>query len=145
MIMTCCPAYTNHVIVQGRIVSTPTISSTEMTNLFQDYILDQPSSVVYQNQTLTYSQRCSVSLENLGDTTCDPPVTTTVSMPTVRATNVPTVELPYVLIGGAAGGGVALIIIVICVIAIATVIFKKTRRNNRAKSTDSHDMYVYKI
>ena len=146
MMMTCDDTYTDEVVIQGRIVSTPTISSTQMTNLLQDYILEQPASVVYQEQALTYSQRCSVSLANLGDTTCDPilAVPTTVSMETDKATNIPPIVLPYALIGGAAGGGVALIIVVISVIAIATVIFKKIRRNKKANFVDSLDKYVRK-
>ena len=140
---TCDDVSPNEVIIQGRIVSTPTASSTQMIDLLQSYILDQPPSIAYRNQTLAYSQRCSVILSNFGEVSCDPVVDVATTVPSSEdtATDSPSAELPYVLIGGVAGGVVALIVL-LAVIVMAVIMFRKVRRGKGGQKEYSLDTYV---
>ena len=124
--MICDRSTINEVIVQGQIVGTPTVSSDQLVDQLQSFILNQPESLVYQGQALTYVQRCSVAVSTPGEASCnsasEPSTTNGQDMATPEAS---ATQLPIAIIGGAAGGGVLLIIIVI---VIAMVIFRKTRR-----------------
>ena len=126
--MICDKTTTDEVIVQGQVVGTPTVSSDQMVVQLQDFIINQPQSLVYQGQTLSYIQRCSVAINTLGETSCnsasEPSTTTEQDM----ATPAEVTQLPFAIIGGAAGGGVLLIIFLIVVIVIAVAIFRKIRR-----------------
>ena len=124
--MICDRSTINEVIVQGQIVGTPTVSSDELVDQLQSFILNQPQPLVYQGQALTYVQRCSVAVSTPGEASCnsasEPSTTNGQDMATPEASGT---QLPFAIIGGAAGGGVLLIIIVI---VVAMVIFMKTRR-----------------
>ena len=126
--MICDKTTTDEIIVQGQVVGTPIVSSDQMIKQLQDFVLNQPQSLVYQGQTLTYIQRCSVAISTLGETSCnsasEPSTTTEQDM----AAPAMATQLPFAIIGGAAGGGVLLIIFVIVVIVIAVAIFGKIRR-----------------
>ncbi len=136
--MICDKTTTDEIIVQGQIVGTPSISSDQIVEQLQNFILNQPQPLVYQGQTLIYVQRCSVAINTLGETSCDstsePSTTTEQEVATTVAT-----QLPFAIIGGAAGGGMLLIIFMIVVVVVAMVIFRKIYRgkewNMRTRET----------
>ena len=129
--MICDKTTTNEIIVQGQIVGTPTVSNDQIIEQLQYFIINQPQSLVYQGQTLTYVQKCSVAINTLGETSCnsasEPSSTTEQDM----AAPAEVTQLPFAIIGGAAGGGVLLIIFVAVIIVIAVTIFRKIRRGKR--------------
>ena len=129
--MICDDTTTNEIVIQGRVVGTPTVSSDQMVEQLQSFIQNQPPSLVYQRETLMYVQRCSVALNTLGETGCVSMLEPSTTQPMDMATPVLTVQLPYAIIGGAAGGGVLLIIVLIVVIVIAVIMFRKIRRGKR--------------
>ena len=122
-----CDISTNEITVQGRVVGTPSVSSVQIVDQLQNFILNQPPSLVYQEQTLMYVQRCSVALNTLGETSCVPMLEPSTTQPMDMATPVIATQAPYVVIGGAAGGGILLIVVVIVVIVIAVMMFRKIR------------------
>ena len=126
--MVCDKMNPNEFIIQGRAVGTPTVSSAQMVDQLQSFVLDQPPSIVYQGEVFTHVQRCSVELAALGETNCVSvsEQSTTTQLDTL--TEGLAVQLPYALIGGVAGGVVLLIVIVITVILMAVVIWKKIGR-----------------
>ena len=130
--MICDNTFTNEIIIHGRVVGTPSVSSVQMVNQLQNFILNQPSSLVYQGQILMYVKRCSVTINSLEENTCvsavDQDSSTTHGQPVDMATPVLIAQLPYPIIGGAAGGGLLLIIVMIVVIVITVMLFKKIRR-----------------
>ena len=127
--MICDRLTTNEIVIQGQIVGTPTISSDQMVDQLQNFILNQPQSLAYQGQALIYVQRCSVAVNTPGEATCNSasePSTTTER--DIAATGASVTQLPFAIIGGAAGGGVLLIIFMVVVILVAMAICRKTRR-----------------
>ena len=125
VLLVCDKMNPNEFIVQGRAVGTPTVSSAQLIDQLQSFVLDQPPSIVYQEEAFTHVQRCSVELAALGETNCVhiSEQSTTTQLDTL--TEGPAVQVPYALIGGVAGGVVLLIVIVIIV---AVVIWKKIGR-----------------
>ena len=126
-LMVCDKAYHDEVVIQGRIVGTPTVSNNQMINQLQSFVMNVPSPIVYQGQTLTYIQRCSVEITLLGEASCNSLSEQSTTQPVEINTRSTSIELSYKLIGGVAGG-VALLIIIVVVTVIAVVIFKKIRR-----------------
>ena len=126
--MICDRSSINEIIVQGQVVGTPTVSSNQMVNQLQDFVLNQPQSLVYQGQALTYVQGCSVAINTLGDTSCNSASESLTTSEQDMATPALVAQLPFAIIGGAAGGGVLLIVVVIVVIALSVVMCKKIRR-----------------
>ena len=126
--MICEKTSISEITIQGQVVGTPTVSSDQMVNQLQDFILNQPQSLVYQGQTLTYVQRCSVAINTLGETSCNSALEPSATTEQDMATPALVAQLPFAIIGGAAGGGVLLIVVVIVVIALAVAMFKKVRR-----------------
>ena len=143
--MICDRSTTNEIVIQGQIVGTPTVSSDQMVDQLQNFILNQPQpqSLVYQGQALTYVQRCSVEVNTPGEASCNSASESSttngqdMATPAASAT-----QLPFAIIGGAAGGGVLLIIFMIIVIVVATVICRKTRRGKgyNMKTRDAVEM-----
>jgi hypothetical protein len=124
--MTCDKTTIDEIIVQGQVVGTPTVSSDRMVEQLQNFILNEPQSLVYQGQALTYVQRCSVEINTLGETSCNSASEQSITTEKdVAATATSETQLPIAIIGGAAGGGVLFVIIVI---VVAMVIFRKIRR-----------------
>ena len=127
--MICDRSTTDKIVIQEQIVGTPTVSSDQMVDQLQNFILNQPQSLAYQGQALTYIQRCFVAVNTPGEATCNSasePSTTTEQ--DIAATGASVTQLPFAIIGGAAGGGVLLIIFMVIVILVATAICRKTRR-----------------
>ena len=141
--MICDGSTTDEIVVQGQMVGTPTVSSNQMVDQLQNFILNQPQSLVYQGQALTYVQRCSVAVNTPGEASCnsasEPSTTNGQDMATPEAS---VTQLPFAIIGGAAGGGVLLIIFTIVVIVVATAICRKTRRGKgyNMKTRDAVEM-----
>ena len=141
--MICDGSTTDEIVVQGQMVGTPTVSSNQMVDQLQNFILNQPQSLVYQGQALTYVQRCSVAVNTPGEASCnsasEPSTTNGQDMATPEAS---VTQLPFAIIGGAAGGGVLLIIFMIVVIVVATAICRKTRRGKgyNMKTRDAVEM-----
>ena len=136
MLMICDGAYPDEVVIQGRIVGTPTVSNAQMIDQLQSFVLNQPPPIVYQGQTLNYVQRCSVEIAVYGEASCSSVSEQSTTLPVEMVTRSSPIELPYELIGGVAGG-VALLIIIAVVVMIACVMFRKLRgKTTYAKRTN---------
>ena len=128
----CDTSFPNEFAIQGRIVGTPTVPSNQIIEQLQNFVSGEPSSIVYQGQTFSYVQRCSVELTTLGRSSCTSvEQSTTIFIPSEKTSSTQTSDMvtniPYELVGGVAGG-VVLLIIIVSVIVIAVLIFKKLGR-----------------
>jgi hypothetical protein len=127
--MTCDKTTTDEIVVQGQAIGTPTVSSDQMVEQLQNFILHEPQSLAYQGQALTYVQRCSVAISTLGEPSCNSASEPSTTMEQdVAATSASATQLPFAIIGGAAGGGVLLIIFIIVVFVVAMAVCRKNRR-----------------
>jgi len=113
------------VILQGRIVSTTKINSTDLLMMLQGWVLANKPTVVVQGVQLKVDPECSVELENLGDIEC-------------RAHAVDSMvgsSFPIPAVGGAVGG--VLVFIVIVVILVGVFICAKKKKRKGTNNTPS--------
>ena len=120
-------------ILQGRLLGLPTISSSELMADMQEWVNTGPSMIVDGTQ-LNIQKQCTLIIDSLNSSTeCAPTtgaVTSSQSASTSVATPTPTVEvsatLPITLVVGAGGGGLALLLLI--AIAIGVIIYLTHRR-----------------
>lgn len=123
----CTDTSPDEIVIQGRAVGMPTVSSAQMVDQLQNFVLDQPAPIVYQGQTLAIVQTCSVTqVTQLGESTCPSEMETeTMYTETLdTATKDSTVEA---LIGGVSGGVLLLVVIALVALVTTFVILRKIR------------------
>ena len=125
----CTDTSPDEIVIQGRAVGTPTVSSAQMVDQLQNFVLDQPAPIVYQGQTLAIVQTCSVTqVTQLGESTCPSAMETetmyTETLATATYTKDSTVAA---LIGGVSGGVLLLVVIALVALVTTFVVLRKVR------------------
>ena len=132
-----CDDNQNELIYQGQFLGTSRRTSDEILGLVQDWVLTQPT-VLINSQPYMLDSSCSVTVNNLGTSSCG---SSTTAIPTANAT--PRTPSTYEL-AAIAGVGLILLLIVIVVICLTVyIVARRSKKKNNNQDTQGLIRYEY--